>query len=104
MKPVLTDISGTIKQLLKERNETVEHLAEYLTIQPNVLHQKLDSIVHRNKFTVLQLEELADFFDCELHINLVYNNDKIYHCKTKDEVLEDGMNQVPSLFSNTENM
>ncbi|RHC54628.1 XRE family transcriptional regulator [Enterocloster bolteae] len=102
MKPVITDVKGTILQMLKDQNRTIEELAEYTGIKTDALKDKLSTGFYMNKFTVSQLQEIADFFHCDLNIDFVQNNSdkKVYHCKTIREVLKEGHERMSmSLFS-----
>lgn len=105
MKPVITDVKGTILQMLEDQNKTIEELAEYTGIKTDVLKNKLSAGYYMNKFTVSQLQEIADFFDCSLSLDFVSDIDnKIYHCKTIDEIMEEGNNNIPSIFNNDTNI
>ena len=59
MKPVITDVKGTILQMLKDQNRTIEELAEYTGIKTDALKDKLSTGFYMNKFTVSQLHRLC---------------------------------------------
>lgn len=95
MKPVIIDVRGTILQMLKDQNKTIEELAEYTGIKVDALKNKMSTGSHMNKFTVSQLQEIADFFNIDLNIDFIQKNDnKVYHCKSRREVIKEGKDKM----------
>lgn len=99
MRPVITDVKGTIIQMLKDQHKTIEELAGYTGIKIDTLKKKLTTGSYMNNFTVSQLQDIADFLDSELHINFVTDKEnKVYPCKTREEQLKEGHERM-NLFS-----
>lgn len=74
MEYVYTNISNIIKDLIKENNINIEELARYVGMDVTNLQNKLsDNLEKRNKFSLLQLEKIAQFFNCDLIIEFNKN-------------------------------
>lgn len=102
MKYVLTDIKSVINELMNENNITINKLATALEMNEIKLQQKLTATDDQNKFTVLQLEEIAHYFGYSLNIDFKKGND-VRHCKTVDEVIRKGKENMSFLFFNNDN-
>lgn len=84
MKYVLTDIKGVINEIMKENNITITELSHVLNMNEFKLKQKLSNTNDQNKFTLLQLEQMAQYFGYDLHIDFVKGKD-IKHCQSVHE-------------------
>ena len=60
--------------LKKENNINIEELARYVGMDVTNLQNKLsDNLEKRNKFSLLQLEKIVQFFNCDLSIEFNKN-------------------------------
>lgn len=88
----LTEAYNVINELLKKKHKTIFELSEYTKIPVEQLKQKLIKPVGKvitnnaNRFTLSQLEKIAEFLNCDLHISFEdLETKEIYHCKSINE-------------------
>ncbi len=106
MMPGSIFIYKTINELMKDNNTTINELADYLKLSPETLSQKLtlDPITREsNKFTLIQITKIAEFFNCNLDVNFItYDEKKKYHCETVWEGMAENHERMGCLYKNKE--
>ena len=96
MKPVLTDVKSVIISIMKDKDISIEELAQHLNIEPVSLQDKLTTGINQNKFTLSQLERISDYLGYDLSIDFINENNSndIRHCKTVSEQINESQERM----------